>query len=143
MNRLWFLVDNIGLRVFGRFKLIGSLIFGEIKFLLNIGLTLGEVVITLLVLEGCADLALQLFRPFLRILDVRLQPSAAFLKTLHDGLQRTDGAECRVCDPRAVTVFAMQHQLDLAVVRAIRVVNLSGFQVPWSFGARNPRRVRP
>ncbi|MGH7975692.1 MAG: hypothetical protein ACREC8_03415 [Limisphaerales bacterium] len=39
MNRLRLLFDGLGLRVFRSFKLVGGLIFCEIKFFLNLGLT--------------------------------------------------------------------------------------------------------
>ena len=48
-----------GLGVFSGLKLVGCLILGEIKFLLDFRLAVDQFVITLLLLEGRADLGFQ------------------------------------------------------------------------------------
>ena len=80
------------------FNLAWRLVFGEIKFLLNLGLTFGKLVVTLVMLEGCVDFAFKLLRPLLRIADVAFQSGVTFLKSLHDGFQRAN------CAKRAVSV---------------------------------------
>src|ERR1700677_3200248 len=46
-------------------NLTRRLVFGEIKFLLNFGLTPGKLVVTLVMLEGRVDFALKFLRPLL------------------------------------------------------------------------------
>ena len=65
-----------GLGVFSGLKLVGCLILGEIKFLLDFRLAVDQFVITLLLLEGRADLGFQFGCALLRILDVGFQPRA-------------------------------------------------------------------
>jgi hypothetical protein len=91
-------------------KLVGCLIFGEIKFLLDFRLAVDQFVITLLLLEGRANLGFQFGCALLRILDVGFQPRGAFFKSLHRGFERADGAQRRVGDAGAVTVFAAQNE---------------------------------
>ena len=100
-----------GLGVFSGFKLVGSLILGEVKLILNFRLASGQVVIAFLLLEGCADLGFQFNRALLRILDVGFQPRGAFLETLHRGFKRAN------CAQRRVGGLAMLKRADSAGVR--------------------------
>jgi len=73
--------DDLG--VFSGFKLVGCLILGEVKLILDFRLAFGQVMIPLLFLEGCAHLGFQFDPAFLRIFNVGFQPPGALLKTLH------------------------------------------------------------
>ena len=86
------------------------LIFGEVKLFLDFRLAGYKFVITLLLLEWRTYLGFQFSCALLRILDVGFHPSDTFLKSLHRGFERTDGAECGVGDAGAVTVFAAQNE---------------------------------
>jgi len=86
------------------FHLARRLVLGQIKFFLNFTLAPGQFLKALLALELRADFFAKLFDALVGIGDVQLQSFRAFLKSLNRRLQRADGAERRVRDPRAVTV---------------------------------------
>ena len=86
------------------FYLARRLVLGEIEFFLNLTLATGQFLKAVLALELRANFFAKLFDALVGIGDVHLQSFRAFLKSLNRRLQRTNGAECRVRDPRAVTV---------------------------------------
>src|SRR5258708_2764907 len=95
-----------------RLSLAGSLVFGEVEFFLNFTLAPAQLMVTLLALEGCADLGFQFRGTLVRIDNVTLQFGSAFFKTLDCRFERADCAQRRVRDTRAVTVLPAHNNLD-------------------------------
>jgi hypothetical protein len=89
-------------------NLAGGLIFVKIKLFLNLTLTASQLLKTVFALELRANFFTKLSNALVGIGDVQRQSFRAFFKSLNRRLQRADGAESRVRDPSAVTVFAAQ-----------------------------------
>jgi len=81
---------------------------GEIKFLFDFRLAVDQFVITLLLLEGRADLGSSSVARFCESLMSDSSRAARSSNPCTTGFERADGAQRRVGDAGAVTVFATQ-----------------------------------
>ena len=89
-----------------RINLAGRLVFGEVEFFLDLTLTPGQLLVTLLALEVRADFGFQFLRPLGGVGDVVFKFGRAFLKALDVRFERTNRAQRRVRHARGVAVLS-------------------------------------
>jgi hypothetical protein len=75
-------------------NLTWRLVFGQVEFFLNLALTAGQFLVTLLTLEVRAHFGLQFFRPLAGIGNVVFKFGRTFLETLDVCFERTNRALC-------------------------------------------------